>query len=134
MEIDEIVRELDGLISKLVQARGILTGPSGLNVINPKRGRPAGSISASKVANSQPTKPRSKPVAVRSLSREARAKIAAAQKARWAKRRKEAAAAQTYRNSAGHSWQRIAKEGPGQEIYPNEKVLTCLSCEASAFC
>jgi hypothetical protein len=36
-----------------------------------------------------------------------------------------------YRNSVGHSWQRIAQEGPGQEIHPDEKVLACLSCKAS---
>jgi hypothetical protein len=121
MEINEIVRELDGLISRLVQARGVLTGLPGLNVINPKRGRPAGSISASKVANSQPTKPRSKPVAVRSLSREARARIAAAQKARWAKRKKEAAAAQSTVTTPATAGSVSPKKAPAKKSIPTKK-------------
>lgn len=121
MEIDEIVRELDGLISKLVQARGVLTGLSGLNVINPKRGRPAGSISTSKVAHSQPTKPGSKPAAVRSLSREARAKIGAAQKARWVKRRKEAAAAQSTVTAPATAGSVSPKKASAKKSIPTKK-------------
>ena len=107
MEISEITRELDGLISQLVQARGVLTGLDSLNVIKPKRGRP--------------TKPGGKSVAIRSLSREARAKIAAAQKARWAKRRKEAAAAQRTVTASATAGSVSPKKAPAKKSIPTKK-------------
>jgi hypothetical protein len=85
MDISDLVRELDALISPLVRARGVLTGIDDLNVIRPKRGRPPGSVSKSKGA-------------VR-VSPAERAKIAAGLKARWAKSGKKEKTTQSARAS-----------------------------------
>ncbi len=85
MELSAIVQEIDRLVSQLVQARGLLTSISnlpGMALIKPRRGRPARVISSTK--SKKPTNSRSP------MSAEARAKIAAAQKARWKKSRAEA--------------------------------------------
>ena len=76
MDTNDIVLEIDAEISRLQQARALLSGTE----ITAKRrpGRPAG------------TRFPSKTKAVRSLSAEARARIAIAQKARWAKTKKAA--------------------------------------------
>jgi hypothetical protein len=84
MNTNNIVSEIDAEISRLHQVRALLTGTS--TTAKRKPGRPAGT--------SLPKKTK----AVRSLSAEAREKIAAAQKARWAKSRK--AAKKEVRNAA----------------------------------
>ena len=84
MDTNTIVLEIDAEISRLQQARAILTGPN--TTWKRKPGRPAGASLSST------------PKAVRILSAEARAKIAAAQQARWAKSRK--AAKKEARNAA----------------------------------
>jgi hypothetical protein len=76
MDTNNIVSEIDAEISRLHQVRALLTGTS--TTAKRKPGRPAGT--------SLPKKTK----AVRSLSAEAREKIAAAQRARWAKSRKAA--------------------------------------------
>jgi hypothetical protein len=70
MKTDDIIAQLDAEISRLQQAKALLNGTT------------AKRSSASDGA--------SKPAAKRVLSPEARAKIAAAQKKRWAKARKAA--------------------------------------------
>ncbi len=80
-----IVSQLDAEIAKLQQARTILAGIGTLPAIveTKRRGRPKGSISKSKVvAVLEPTK--------RTMSPEGRARVAAAQKKRWAAKRKAA--------------------------------------------
>ncbi len=74
MNLDQILREFDLEIGRLQQARAILVGTE--TTITRKRGRPAGTTSAKKVSMTP---------AVRGLSDEARAKMAAGQKARWDK-------------------------------------------------
>jgi hypothetical protein len=71
MHTADIIAELDAEISRLQQAKALLSGPT------TKRapGRPALAV-----ASATPKK--------RHMSAEGRAKIAAAQKARWAKARK----------------------------------------------
>lgn|ERR1700730_1776407 len=81
MDTNTIVLEIDAEISRLQQARAILTGTT--TTWKRKPGRPA-----------LPSTTK----AVRTLSAEARAKIAAAQQARWAKSRK--AAKKEARNAA----------------------------------
>jgi hypothetical protein len=76
MDTNDIVIEIDAEISRLQQARTLLSGPD--TTVKRKPGRPAG------------TRFPSKTKAVHSMSTEARAKMAAAQKARWAKARKAA--------------------------------------------
>src|SRR5260370_12764524 len=84
MDTNTIVLEIDAEISRLQQARAILTGTN--TRWKRKPGRPAGASLPSITK------------AVRTLSAEARAKIATAQQARWAKSRK--AAKKEARNAA----------------------------------
>jgi hypothetical protein len=76
MSLESIVAEIDSEIGRLEQAKQLLS-----SVVNMKTpGRPRGKVVAAIVS----LKPK------RTLSASARAKIAAAQKARWAKARKGA--------------------------------------------
>jgi hypothetical protein len=72
MDTTEIIRTIDAEIARLKQARELLSGHVSAPV---KRGRPFSSTTAAK----------SKPRKRRMISAEGRARIAAAQKARWAK-------------------------------------------------
>ena len=90
MDTKEIVSEIDAEIARLQQARGLLIG-IGMPAKR-KPGRPAGAKSPSKTASLRPQKPTGKSKPRRILSPEARARIAAGQKARWAKTRKTTAA------------------------------------------
>jgi hypothetical protein len=76
MDTNDIILEIDAEISRLQQARTLLSGTD--TTAKRKPGRPAGARIPSKTK------------AVHSMSAEARAKIAAAQKARWAKTKKAA--------------------------------------------
>jgi hypothetical protein len=73
MDTLRIIQEIDAHISRLQQVKAILTGTASKRGL----GRPNTKEAASSTAADEPTK--------RVLSAEARAKIAAAQKARWAK-------------------------------------------------
>jgi len=81
MAIQDIVSEIDAEILRLQQVRSLLTGTH--PVAKAKLGRPVGVKSSKKTE------------AKRTLSPEARAKIAAAQKLRWAKFKKAAKKAGT---------------------------------------
>ena len=81
MDRNNIVLEIDAEISRLQQARGLLTGTNEAGKLKP-------SASAS-LRNKKP---------VRTLSATARARISAAQKARWAKSKR--AAKKEARNAA----------------------------------
>jgi hypothetical protein len=72
MDTSEILQTIDAEIARLERARALLNG----HTAPVKRGRPTSSTGITT------TKPR------RKMSPEARAKIAAAQKARWAKAKK----------------------------------------------
>ena len=76
MAIHDIVSEIDAEILRLQHVRSLLIGTN--QVAKPKLGRPAGVKSTPKVE------------AKRTLSADARAKIAAAQKLRWAQFKKAA--------------------------------------------
>ena len=80
MDTNEILDQIDSQIAQLKEARSLLTGTTATKV---KRGRP----NKASVAVIAPV------AAKRVLSPEARAKIAAAQKARWAKVKKAKKAA-----------------------------------------
>lgn len=73
MDVSAIITTLDLEIARLQSARAALMALDSVHA--PRRGRPKGSTSASRVA---PAKKK------RSMSPEGRARIAAAQKARWA--------------------------------------------------
>ncbi|HEV2646999.1 MAG TPA: hypothetical protein VGU46_11595 [Acidobacteriaceae bacterium] len=81
MEVSRIIAEIDAQISKLQQARELL---SGTGQATKGRGRPKGSKNAKSAdAGAAPRK--------RKLSAEGRKRIADAMKKRWAERRKQAA-------------------------------------------
>ena len=88
MNTTEIIIEIDAQISRLREAKALLAGTEITIKRNP--GRPSRVNLSGKATNSIPAKSAAKPAARRTLSTEARAKIAAAQKARWAKTKKAA--------------------------------------------
>jgi hypothetical protein len=96
MDINDLVRELDALISQLVRARGVLTGDD-LNVIPPKRGRRR--TRAVRVSDAASAK----------IAAGLSAKVAAGLKARWAKKQES--------NEDGSEWRSffLAKEDLIQE-------------------
>ncbi len=73
MDTKEIIAQIDTEIARLQQVKGILSGTT----TKAERGRPKKASAATPVVAKK-----------RTLSAEARAKIAAAQKARWAKVKK----------------------------------------------
>jgi hypothetical protein len=80
VEVSRIIAEIDEQISKLQQARALLSGtPSTVNRTGP--GRPKGSKNTAAAATTSPRK--------RKLSPEGRKRIADAMKKRWAERRKQ---------------------------------------------
>jgi hypothetical protein len=81
MDTTEIIAQIDSEIARLLQVKSILSGVNTAITVKAKRGRKG------------KTAPTPNTVKKRSLSPEARARIAAAQKARWAKVRKAAKAA-----------------------------------------
>jgi hypothetical protein len=81
VEVSRIIAEIDAQISKLQQARELLSGTVAKTGKGP--GRPKGSKNASPAAAAAPRK--------RKLSPEGRKRIADAMKRRWAERRKQAA-------------------------------------------
>jgi hypothetical protein len=84
VEVSRIIAEIDAQISKLQQARELLSGT--LATVSKGPGRPKGSKNASVVPKTAvPNK--------RRLSPEGRKRIAEAMKRRWAERRKLAAKA-----------------------------------------
>lgn len=84
MNIEDILSEIDAEISRLQQVKALLGdgGSLGTAVVKRKPGRPP--LSASQHVAARPKTKR------RMMSAEGRAKIAAAQKARWAKSKKAA--------------------------------------------
>jgi hypothetical protein len=83
VEVSRIIAEIDAQISKLQQARELLSGTTAKTGKGP--GRPKGSKNA-KSAAAATAAPRK-----RKLSPEGRKRIADAMKRRWAERRKQAA-------------------------------------------
>jgi hypothetical protein len=83
VEVSRILDEIDSQISKLQQARELLSGTA--VKVSKGRGRPKGSKNAKTAAKAAPRK--------RKISAEGRKRIAEAMKKRWAERRKLAAAA-----------------------------------------
>jgi hypothetical protein len=88
VEVSRIIAEIDAQISKLQQARELLSGTAAKTGKGP--GRPKGSKNAKPA-----TAPRK-----RKLSPEGRKRIADAMKRRWAERRKQAAKTTTAKSAA----------------------------------
>ncbi|MGA2351353.1 MAG: hypothetical protein ABSF70_13040 [Terracidiphilus sp.] len=85
MGIDNVISEIDGEITKLHQARALLTGAA--SPAAKKRGRPAKAAGAAGAVKAV-AKPAKK--TKRTLSPEARKAIADAQRKRWAKLKRAA--------------------------------------------
>jgi hypothetical protein len=96
MNTNDIVVQLDAEILRLQQAKALLSDTDA--TYKRKRGRPVSTTSSNKTHSFDPEKFAGKSKVVRTLSSEARAKIAAAQKARWSKSKK--AAKKAARNTA----------------------------------
>ena len=88
MNTTDIIVEIDALISRLRGAKALLAGTE--ITIKRKPGRPSRVSLPGKATSSISAKSATKPVVHRTLSADARAKIATAQKARWANARKAA--------------------------------------------
>jgi hypothetical protein len=88
MNTNHIVLAIDAEIAQLQKAKALLTGTD----ITAKRkpGRPAGASAPSKATSFNPVEIADKPEKRRTMSAAGRAKIAAAQKARWAKSKRVA--------------------------------------------
>ncbi len=85
MEVSRIISEIDAQIAKLQQARALLQGSTAAEPQKKAgRGRPRKNPLAAAAAKPAATKGK------RTLSPEARKRIADAQKRRWAERRKSA--------------------------------------------
>ena len=78
MAMHDVLAQIDAEIDRLTQAKALLTGSATAPAVKGKRGRPKGS--ATKAAVKVPAK--------KTMSPEARKRIAEAQKARWAKQKK----------------------------------------------
>jgi hypothetical protein len=90
MNTNDIVLTIDAEISRLQQAKALLTNTSSVTHAKRKPGRPAATVGVGKSTSFNPAEFDAKPRKRRVLSAEARARIAAAQKARWAKFKKAA--------------------------------------------
>jgi hypothetical protein len=86
MNTTDIVIEIDAEISRLRAARVLLSSIETTSI--PTLGRPSKEQFAGKAASYTSTKLATKPTKKRTFSAEVRAKMAAAQKARWAKAKK----------------------------------------------
>lgn len=104
MAIENVISELDLEIVRLTQARNLLVGDEG-------------GASFSRSANG--AKPTGAPRKKRVLSPEARAKIAAAQKKRWAKQK--SAAKPTAKAPAKKAKKASAKKTAAKAVNPEQK-------------
>lgn len=91
MDVSRIITEIDAQISRLQQARALLTGTT---LPRSGRGRPKGSKNSAAAAKAAaPATTPTKTPGKGKLSPEGRKRIADAMKKRWAERRKQAAKA-----------------------------------------
>lgn len=88
MNTNNIVLAIDAEISRLQQAKALLADSSIPTQVKGKLGRPAATAVSGKATSFDPPHFGAKPRRRRSLSAAGRARIAAAQKARWAKIKK----------------------------------------------
>jgi hypothetical protein len=90
MDTNDIVLAIDAEISRLQQAEAVLTNTSNLTRAKRKPGRPATTSGSGKATSFNPADFDTKPRTRREISAAGRARIAAAQQARWATFKKAA--------------------------------------------
>jgi uncharacterized protein YaaQ len=88
MNTNDIVLTIDAENSRLQQAKALLTDTSSVTHAKRKPGRQAATSGSGKATSFNPAESDTRPRKRRALSAEARARMAAAQKARWAKFKK----------------------------------------------
>jgi hypothetical protein len=107
MNTEEIIKHIDGEISKLQQARSLLLDSDSRIARSP--GKPKKKATVARILAVKPAK--------RVMSAEGKAKIAAAQKARWAKVRK-AAKAPSQKTVMRKSARKAVKATPAKAAAP----------------
>ena len=90
MDTNDIVLAIDAEISRLQQAKALLTDTSSLTHAKRKPDRPAAASGSCKATSFNPAEFDAKPRKRPGMSAAGRARIAAAQKARWARFKKGA--------------------------------------------
>ena len=85
MNTSDIILSIDAEISRLQQAKALLTQTSGLTPAKRKPGRPPAASTSGKATSFNPADFDAKATKRRKISPAGRARIAAAQKARWAR-------------------------------------------------
>jgi hypothetical protein len=90
MNTNVIILTIDAEISRLQQAKALLTDTSSTTLAKRKPGRPATTSGRGKAISFNPADFDAKPRKRRGMSAAGRARIAAAQKARWARFKKAA--------------------------------------------
>jgi hypothetical protein len=91
MNTNDIILAIDAEISRLQQAKALLTDTSTLSPAKRKPGRPIAASGSNTATRSKPAEFNVMSRKGRGMSDEGRARIAAAQKARWARFKKAAA-------------------------------------------
>ena len=121
MNTTEIIIEIDAQISRLREAKALLAGTEITIKRNP--GRPSRANLSDNATSFIPAKSAAKPVAKRTVSAEARAKMVAAQKARWAKTKQ--AAKKAARNvAAAPAVKSAAPNGVAPKTAPAKKAVS----------
>jgi hypothetical protein len=107
MNTEEIIQQIDGEISKLQQAKGLLLGTD--SPVKKSPGRSKKKATVARIPAVKPTK--------RVMSPEGRARLVAAVKARWAKARKTATVKSTAKKVATKkSVKKAVKATPAKAI------------------
>ncbi|HMH13946.1 MAG TPA: hypothetical protein VK578_12635 [Edaphobacter sp.] len=120
MNISDIVLAIDAEITQLQKVKALLTDTD--TTVKRKLGRPAGVSSPNKATSFNSAEFVEKPTKRRTMSAEARARIAAAQKARWAKSKK--AAKKATRKAATTSAEKTAVKTVTRKVDSLKKIGT----------
>jgi hypothetical protein len=121
MNISDIVLAIDAEITQLQKVKALLTGTD-TTVAQRKLGRPARASLPNKVTRLNSAEFAEKSSKRRTISAEARAKIAATQKARWAKSKK--AAKKATRKASTTLAKKTAVETVTRKADPLKKIVT----------
>ena len=120
MNISDIVLAIDAEITQLQKVKALLTDTD--TTVKRKLGRPAFSSSPNKTTSFNSAEFAEKPAKRRTMSAEGRAKIAAAQKARWAKSKKTAKRAT--RKASTTSAEKTAVKTVTRKVDSRKKIVT----------
>ena len=118
MNISDIVLAIDAEITQLQKVKALLTDTD----TTVKLGRPAGVSSPNEATSFNSAEFIEKPTKRRTMSAEARARIAAAQKARWAKSKKTAKKAT--RKAPTTSAEKTAVKTVTRKVDSRKKIVT----------